>query len=34
VQTAFKARVQEKKEFEILSCSWLKTTFCPTSVRV
>jgi hypothetical protein len=34
VQTAFNARVQEKKEFVILSCSWLKTTFCPMSVRV
>lgn len=34
VQTAFNARVQEKNEFVIRSCSWLKTTFCPTSVRV
>ena len=34
MQTAFKARVQEKNEFVILSCSLLKTTFVPMSVRV
>ena len=34
MQTAFNASVQEKKAFVILSCSLLKTTFVPISVRV
>ena len=34
VQTVFKARVQEKNEFEILCCSLLKTVSVPMSDNV